>query len=220
MLYIFWKIIGLCPFRLTKRGTIRMSYGGAFYSAVLSVWFTVTYLRAMNDRANFVKPGKSPMSEISDFICDTSTYSMVVIMWLTLGFRQKHIQDIQKSFRSIVETCEILGIREVHVRMVKVLKIQVTIMNTLAISFFLLGHLSAPSVQFRLDIWMPFNGTKLVYPNFILLLITLMTVIRDQFRSINHKIQQLSRENKTILKIRDINRRKKYWQQSRQVKNY
>lgn len=197
--------MGLCPFDLGNDGTVEFSYGGAFYSTILSVCYGVCYYRLLITRLSYVQPNETLMSMFADMVAKSAQFWMIVITWLRLGYRQNTLAGINTNFRKIVETCKVLGIDEVHSSNIRILKIQTVFLNCGWMTLFLCINLlvgDAGSSVARVRI--PFNFGRVVYPNFIIAFIAMISVIRDQFRSLNNKIEELSSDDSMRSTIREV----------------
>lgn len=198
LLYIFWKTIGLCPFNLTESGIIKFSYGGVSYSTILSLSYGLCYYRVIVNRAYYMQPSETPMSMIADMAAITAQFWMIVTTWLRFGYHQNALKSICLSFGRISETCRILGIREVRSLSVTSVTIKTAFLSCAWTTMFVSSNLliwGLHSSQYRVRV--PFNFGRLVYPNFVVLFTAAMTVIRDQFRALNNRLQGHSRGDST-----------------------
>ena len=213
-IFTYWKLIGLCPFNLTKYGIFRFSYGGAIYSTILIGTLTLFYVHIMRYRTTYAKPYESPMSLIAAIVTKTADFIMIVMTWLSFGFRQKALRKIQILFKNIVECCDALGIHNNHCNVARKLNIQAALINFAFIitngSFVLSSRMNINS-QFNISMdWVPFSFGRIVFPNFIILFFATISAINDQFRSLNDKIQDHAKGPSMITDTKRLKRLKNH----------
>ena len=205
ILYIFWKLIGLCPFSLSENGIIQISYSGIFYSTILTLSYTMIYIRAMMNHSRLGKPCETTMSTIADIVAHSSEFWMIFVTWLCFGLCQDRIRRMQILLNEINESCDIFGIVIEYSNIIRTTKIQTVIVNFSFMMVIASGPLQrSTSAWFELSVWVPFSVVRIVYPNFTILFIAAMSAIRSRFQSLNEKIKQLTTSNIKILTIQKL----------------
>ena len=201
MLYFYWQIIGLCPFNFTKDELIRFSYSRAFYSIILSICYTISYIVAMSQRDSFVKPSETLMSMIADIVTKTSQFTMIITTWLYFGLRQKHLRRIQIFFNTAIETFEMQKRVRITTNLLKNVPVKSAIINCAFTTTLIVGQMARNAMSTKEKFGLPFSFGRIVYPNFTIMFFCAMAGIHNQFRSLNIHIQEFSRSN-TICKLR------------------
>lgn len=201
--YVFWKLIGLCPFVISKNGKISFSYVGLFYSIALAFVYLICWIKAMKNRLLFSKPRETPMSLIADIVGKSAQFFMVITTWLLFGFRQNRFRSLQESFNKFSDSCVIFGIRNISSDPVKNATILAVVFNFVWVGVLVCGHFQhSKATTYKVLTWMPFNFGRIVYPNFMIIFVIAMNLIRDRFRSLNDAIGELSQTNSGRLRIR------------------
>lgn len=202
IVFLLWRIIGLCPYRLDDKKIVRFSYIGLFYSIGLAFLYSVCFVRAMLGSSGFYGRYSSPMARISDLVASSCECCMVVTTWLTFAFSQHRFRRVQMSFKKILNSCAQLGITGAHVDAVKrISKIAVIFNSTWSLCFFL-GNLYPPE-HIDIVVWIPFNLGHIVFPNFIMLYIGIMRSIHALFLLINEKLREIPEVDGIVTSIRE-----------------
>ena len=193
ILYVYWKILGLCPFVVNDFGLIEFSYGGLTYAIILTVCYTVFYVRAVASRTAFALSRESPMSIIADFSGLSIEFALIVLTWLCFGFRQKRMKRIILLFKKSNEQYEALGIRrDLTKKFLNHVKIHALIINAVWYFLYTIDHLLLFSCkEFHLSVWLPFNILRVVSRNIVVMYIYTMKAIEKKFYLLNKKIQEL-----------------------------
>lgn len=216
ILYIFWRIIGICPFGLKNWRTICVSKFGAFHSVIFSLVYFLSYTQIAANKTNFHVKHQTTMNKVADVVGHTLETMLTITIWISFGCRQKCIRTIQKAFLRVIKNCELLGIQETHSNVIKIGQYQTVIANVIWLPFYIVHQIHAPRNVNRFLLCF-FCTCHSMLPNFIIFYCTVVNVIRDQFRSLNRKLREiveidatpidrLGRKNrsKTTRQVKDI----------------
>ncbi|XP_043285601.1 uncharacterized protein [Venturia canescens] len=196
VLYTFFKMIGLCPFAISKNGKFRFSYSGVFYSIALASVSFFCYMKAMKNRLAFIKPRQTTMFLVADILAKSTAFLTAVTTWLIFAFRQNRFRSLQKSFNKFSEACIVFGVCDGPRYLMKNGTILAVICNVAWGSVLVCGHLQhSKSSTYQFLTWLLFNFGRIIYPNLTIIFFIAMSLVKERFRLLNDAIGQLSSVN-------------------------
>lgn len=195
--YYFLKMIGLCPFTLTKKGHFEPSFFGTLINLILLITYlhscTVCYVR----RFHIYTPKDTQIAVVVDVLALVFQSLSVIDCLLIFGFRQKYIIEFFKRFGNIEERFSRIIVKKRKMKnltsTMSLIKTRVVIVGMTYFFICLLDH-SRFFIINALDIglthWIFFRSIYaiLIISNYVF--IELIIVVKSYFHELNSLIKR------------------------------
>ncbi|XP_063977342.1 uncharacterized protein LOC135162621 [Diachasmimorpha longicaudata] len=189
-LFLFLKLIGMCPFTLDKIDIIRRSKTATLYSIILLTFYTLCYYRAVVSRISIMLPRETNMLVVMDFIALGLDYWVIMVVWFYAIVYQNELRCILKYFITTKHEVVLLGMTECYDDFSINLHIFVISLNLLFFILYIIDHALLYNVEvFEFDVWLPFNIPRCVSINMVGIFFYALKTIQMRFKFINLTIK-------------------------------
>lgn len=191
-LYIYWKILGVCPIVLVGKKIVVFKKRGILYAVVLTLTYIFLYARVCTYRIFLGQPHETSSSVTADFLGLSMEFLTIVTSWLFFGFRQNELREIIKMVRSIKALLKISVIDPKAADSIRVLKVTTILMNVTWLLLYGCDMLFIYDYKtFQYDVWLPFNVPRLVSHNVVIIYLNSLLTMKKIFHFLNNGIRDL-----------------------------
>lgn len=200
--YIFWKILGLCPLAFVENDVIVYEKGGLFYTMLLTLSFIFFYYRVIEARIYLRQPHETSVIVTADFFGLSFQFFMIITSWLILAFRQNELRKFIETFKLIDVYLKIFGIDQYRQDVVRKLKLSLIFVNSIWLFLFCCDHFFLyDNVALQFEVWIPFNVPRGISHNVVVMFANSLLTMKSIFHLLNQRISELLRNDTFELKI-------------------
>lgn len=218
-LYYYEKILGLCPFVMSKQ-TLEISYLGVIYNLIMSILYTSCFIFIIDCRFELRLPRETTLTITMDALGLLFQYCTVVCTWLTVILGHNKLKIIYHKFENIQELAKTMKITVYQNKLKKLLcvTIRLFIVNVSYLTIFCLDHYSLSmykKFQEQASAWAWFNVPKIVMYNVCAIFLEIMLILQQIFGALNksiarflpsgiHEFRNISSTSNVLLKLHEI----------------
>ncbi|THK32952.1 gustatory receptor 8CTE, partial [Diachasma alloeum] len=189
-MFLFLKLIGMCPFTLDKIDIIRRSKTASLYSTILIVGYTLCYCRVVVSRISIMLPRETNMLVVMDFIGLGLDYWVIMVVWFYALVYQNELRCILKHFITTKREVVLLGMTECYDDFTMNLRIFVISLNLFFFVLYVVDHALLYHIkEFEFGVWLPFNLPRCVSINMVGIYLYALKTIQTRFQFINLRIE-------------------------------
>lgn len=193
IVYFYEKLIGVCPYRFAigknRHTDLKLTKIDVTYNVVLILFYTWIFSIVIINRLNLHLPSETTLTIAMDALALLFQYATVITTWIVTVCYKNKAQIIIDKLRAIELSTNDLNVNlNRNDEITREISLRLVLVNFLYLFLFCVDHFSLldyPDFQREANSWFLFSTPKLVYYNVYVIFLEFMTILRQNYKSLN-----------------------------------